>query len=170
MDILLSILAILFAVVGFIGCIVPIIPGIMLSYAGLLCAYGCSYSTLPPSQMWILAGVTLLVSAADYFLPAYMARWFGGTKAGMRGATAGMIAGMIFFNIPGVIFGPFVGAVAGELLHDSRDSGRALRVGIGSFLSFAVGTGMKLVVATWIAILVWCDTWPVFRQWAASLV
>ena len=39
MDIALSVLAFLFSIVGIIGCIVPALPGVGLSYAGLLCAY-----------------------------------------------------------------------------------------------------------------------------------
>ena len=38
MDIALSVLAFLFSIVGIIGCIVPALPGVVLSYAGLLCA------------------------------------------------------------------------------------------------------------------------------------
>lgn len=169
MDILLSILAILFVVAGVAGCIVPVIPGPALSYAGLLCAWGCSFSALTAPTLWLLAAVTAAVTVADYFLPGYMARWAGGSRAGVRGATVGMIVGMIFFNLPGVVLGPFVGAVAGELLHDSRDSARAFRVGAGSFLSFVVGTGLKLVVSVWIAAEVWSDIWPAFREWTVSL-
>lgn len=169
MDILLSILAILFVVVGIVGCIVPVIPGPALCYAGLLCAWGCSFSALTASQLWLLAAVTAAVSVADYFLPGYMARLAGGSRAGVTGATVGMIAGVIFFNLPGVVLGPFVGAVVGELLHDGRDSARAFRVGVGSFLSFVVGTGLKLAAACWIAVAVWSDIWPAFREWTLSM-
>ncbi|MDE6858068.1 MAG: DUF456 domain-containing protein [Alistipes sp.] len=169
MDILLSISAILLVIAGIVGCVVPVIPGPALCYAGLLCAWGCSFSELSAAQMCLLAAATAAVSVADYLLPGYMARRFGGSRAGVTGATVGMIVGMIFFNLPGVVFGPFVGAVAGELLHDGSDTARAMRVGFGSFLSFVVGTGVKLAAALWIAAAVWCDIWPVFRDWTVSL-
>lgn len=157
MDILLSIIAIICVVGGLIGCIVPIIPGVVLSYVGLLLTYFCSFSEVTASQLWIWAAAVAIVSLLDYLLPAYLAKRFGGSPAGTRGATVGMIVGMIFFNIPGVIFGPFVGAVIGELLTDKEDKAKALRVGFGSFLSFIFGTGFKLIVAVWIAWIVCRD-------------
>ena len=118
MDVFLSITAFLCCLVGIVGCIVPVLPGPVLSYAGLFCAYACSYSTLTPAEMWLWAGLTAAVTAADYFLPGYMAKLFGGTRAGMVGATVGMIAGLFVGGLIGIVVGPFVGAVAGELLND----------------------------------------------------
>lgn len=69
MDVFLSITAFLCCLVGIVGCIVPVLPGPVLSYAGLFCAYACSYSTLTPAEMWLWAGLTAAVTAADYFLP-----------------------------------------------------------------------------------------------------
>ena len=45
MDIALSVAAFLLSIVGIVGCIVPALPGVVLSYAGLLCAYFTSYSS-----------------------------------------------------------------------------------------------------------------------------
>lgn len=72
MDIALSVLAFLFTIVGIIGCIVPALPGVVLSYAGLLCAYFTSYSHMSASALWIWLAITVAVSVADYFLPAWM--------------------------------------------------------------------------------------------------
>ena len=157
MDVFLSITAFLCCLVGIVGCIVPVLPGPVLSYAGLFCAYACSYSTLTPAEMWLWAGLTAAVTAADYFLPGYMAKLFGGTRAGMVGATVGMMVG------------PFVGAVAGELLNDRERIGQALVVGVGSFLSFLVGTGIKLVAAVGMLTFVVADTWPALRAWFATV-
>ncbi len=79
--------------------------------------------------MWLWAGLTAAVTAADYFLPGYMAKLFGGTRAGMVGATVGMIAGLFVGGLIGIVVGPFVGAVAGELLNDRERIGQALVVG-----------------------------------------
>ncbi len=168
MDWLLSISALLLVAIGIVGCIVPIIPGVALAYAGLLCSYFCSFSTVPTSAVWIFLLLTVAVSLADYFLPAYMTKLFGGTKAGMRGATAGLIVGIVFGNILGAIAGPFVGAVIGELMHDGSDTSRALKIGFGSFLSFIVGTGMKLALSIAMLVRVWGDIYPVVRDWAVS--
>jgi hypothetical protein len=163
MDILLSIFALLLSAIGIIGCVVPVIPGPVLSYVGLLCAYGCSYSTCSANILWLWALITLAVTVMDYLLPGYMTRIFGGTRSGSRGATVGVLVGLLVGGLVGVIVGPFVGAVAGELLHDSTRPGRALKVGCGSFLSFIVGTGVKLVVCVQMLLLVLRDTAQLFQ-------
>ena len=156
MDTLLSVLAILFGIVGCIGCIVPILPGVALAYAGYVCLYFCSYSEISVTWLVVFGVLTLIVSILDYVLPSYMTKKFGGSKAGERGAMAGVLAGFIFGPI-GIIVGPFIGAVLGELINDGSDRQRALRSGLGSFLSFFVGTGIKLVVSTWLTIEIFID-------------
>lgn len=168
MDILLSIGALALALVGIVGCVVPVIPGVVLGYVGLLCAWCTSYSHLSTSAVWIWLAVTVIVTAADYFLPGWMTRRFGGSRAGAMGATVGVIAGLFF--VPwGVVFGPFIGAVAGELLNDRTDSAKAFRVGFGSFMAFIVGTGLKLAAAIGMFILILADTWAPFREWVGGL-
>ena len=116
MDITLSLLAFALSILGIIGCIVPALPGVVLSYAGLLCAYFTSYSQMSASALWLWLGVTVAVSVADYFLPAWMTRRFGGSRAGAIGATVGVFAGFFLFPPVGIFLGPFLGAVLGELL------------------------------------------------------
>ena len=138
MDITLSLLAFALSILGIIGCIVPALPGVVLSYAGLLCAYFTSYSQMSASALWLWLGVTVAVSVADYFLPAWMTRRFGGSRAGAIGATVGVFAGFFLFPPVGIFLGPFLGAVLGELLNDRSDVPKAFLIGFGSFLSFIV--------------------------------
>ena len=93
MDIALSVAAFLLSIVGIVGCIVPALPGVVLSYAGLLCAYFTSYSSMSPAAIWLWLAITVAVSVADYFLPAWMTRRFGGSRSGAIGATVGVFAG-----------------------------------------------------------------------------
>lgn len=167
MDILLLLAALLLAVTGIVGCIVPVIPGVVLSYAGLLCAYGCSGSALTSSDLWIWAAVTAVVSVIDYLLPGYLTRLFGGSRASVIGATLGVFAGFFLFPPAGIVVCPFLGAVIGELLHDSRDTARALRAGIGSFLAFVAGTGIKLAASIYMLVLIVDDLLPTIRGWFA---
>ena len=163
MDTLLALLALILCLAGIVGCIVPVIPGVVLSYCGLLCAWAASSSQLSTSAVWLWLAVTVGVSLADYFLPGWMTRRFGGSRAGALGATVGVVVGLLF--VPwGILLGPFVGAVCGELLHDRDNLDRALRVGFGSFLAFVVGTGVKLAAAVGILLLVLADTWAPFRE------
>lgn len=147
MEIFLSIIALLCGIIGIIGSIMPILPGVALSYIGMLCAYFTSASTITTPMLWVWGIVTVAVCVMDYILPAYFSKMFGASKAGMTGATLGVFAG-IFLGPIGIIFGPFAGAVLGEMLNQNRTLGEAIKVGFGSFLSFLVGTGIKLMVAT----------------------
>lgn len=156
MDTLLSVLAVLFGLVGCVGCIVPVLPGVALAYAGYLCLYFCSYSEISVAWLIVFGVLTLIVSVLDYLLPSYMTKKFGGSKAGERGAMAGVLGGFLFGPI-GIIVGPFVGAVLGELIFDNSDKQRALRSGFGSFLSFFVGTGIKLALSLWLTVEICID-------------
>ena len=156
MDTLLSILAIAFGVVGCIGCIVPILPGVMLAYVGYLCLYFCSYSDISVAWLVVFGVLTLIVSVLDYLLPSYMTKKFGGSKAGERGAMAGVIGGFLLGPV-GIVVGPFLGAVVAELINDGSDRQRAFKSGLGSFLSFFVGTGVKLAVSLWLTIEIFID-------------
>ena len=156
MDTLLSILAIIFGVVGTVGCIVPILPGVALAYIGYLCLYFCSYSEMSVAWLVVFGVLTLIVSVLDYILPSYMTKKFGGSKAGERGAMAGALGGF-FFGPIGIVVGPFIGAMLGELIYDGSDRQRAFKSGLGSFLSFFVGTGIKLVLSLWLTIEIFVD-------------
>ena len=149
-------MAVVLAVIGAAGCIVPVLPGVVLSYAGLLCAFFREGSTLSPTLLWIWLAVVAVVSLIDYFLPAYMTKIFGGSRPATIGATIGAVCGF-FFGPLGIIAGPFIGALAGELINNRDDMNRAVKVGFGSFLSFIVGTGIKLMAASGILIYICRD-------------
>ena len=159
MDTTLAVLAFIFSLIGIAGCIVPALPGVILSYAGFVCAYFCSYSQISTAALWIWLAVTVFVSVADYFLPAYMTRRFGGSRAGAIGATIGTVVGFFFIPPLGI----------GELCHNREDIPKAILVGFGSFLSFIVGTGLKLIAAVGMFLHIAADTYPVARDWFVSL-
>lgn len=169
MDLLLLISAFLLSLVGIAGAVVPGIPGPAVSYAGLLCACLTGDSQLGTAAMLFWLAVTVAATLSDYFLPAWMTRRFGGSRAGAVGATVGTFAGFFLFPPLGILLGPFMGAVLGELLHDKSDPAKALVVGIGSFLSFIVGTGMKLLVSLAMFVHVAADAWPTVKGWFASI-
>lgn len=120
------------------------LPGTVISYIGMLCISFSSYSELSTLTLATWGIVAVVVIVMDYVLPGYFSKKFGGTKAGVTGATIGTIAG-IFFGPLGIILGPFVGAVIGELLAEKLTFNQALTVGFGSMLSFLVGTLFKLI-------------------------
>lgn len=143
MDTLLVIIGLIAGIVGLLGVIVPVLPGTLLSYLGLVCVFFTSTSAVTITQLIIWGAISVVAIVLDYILPGYFSKLFGGTKAGITGATIGTIVGL-FFGIPGIILGPFAGAVIGEMVSAKIDFAQALIVGFGSMLSFLVGTGIKL--------------------------
>lgn len=157
MDLFLSICAIICGVIGIIGAVIPILPGPALSLFGMLCAHWTDYSTMSTRTLWIWATITVVVTILDYILPGYFSKVLGGTRAGVIGATVGIFAGMIFMGPLGIIIGPFVGAVAGELLHNRQYLDKAITVGFGSLISFLVGSGVKIIVSGFMMYYIWKD-------------
>ena len=151
MDIALIIIAILLGLAGLVGVIVPVIPGTLLSYGGLLCMYFTSETTITITHLVVFGVISVVAIVLDYILPGYFSKKFGGTKYGVVGATVGVFVGL-FFGLLGIIFGPFVGAVIGELIGNKIDFSQALKVGFGSLLAFFASSGIKLIVGVYIFI------------------
>ena len=167
MDVILSILAVALGVFGCIGCIVPVIPGGVIAYAGYLCLFFCSYADISIFWPILFALLTIAVTVLDFILPSYFTKKFGGTKAGEWGALVGSLSGCLlsFFMTPFIIIlGLFAGAFVGELIHDKTDKDRALKSGLGSFLSFFAGSGIKLVIAAWITLDIFSEVWTVSKE------
>ena len=151
MNVVLIIVAILLVLVGLVGSIVPGIAGPPFSFLGLLVlsfVKGIDYSTTFLVVMGIIAAV---VFALDYVVPAWGPKKLGGTQAGVRGSTIGLILGlMVTFAFPigfiAVLIGPFIGAYIGEK-EAGTDDGKALKAAFGSFVGFLVGTGLKVIFA-----------------------
>ena len=149
MDIFWAITAILCGIIGILGAVVPILPGTLLSFAGMICACLTSTSDISSSQLWLWGVISIIIIVLDYILPGYFSKMFGGSKAGVTGATIGVIAGR-FFGPIGIIIGPFVGAFMGAT-KDGMDNTQALKAGFGSLLGFLFGTVLKFVVCGYFA-------------------
>ncbi|MDR0714499.1 MAG: DUF456 domain-containing protein [Bacteroidales bacterium] len=150
LDILLLVAGGCFLLLGLIGCILPAIPGPPISYVALLLLQATRFGDF--SLRFLLTGafVTLAITVFDYIVPVWSTKKWGGSRAGTAGAMIGLIAGL-FFPPAGIIIGPFLGAVVGELT-TGRDSNAALKSGFGAFVGFLIGTGCKLAVSlvfTW---------------------
>jgi Uncharacterized protein conserved in bacteria len=149
MDIFLAIMGGLCILAGFVGCIAPVLPGPPLAFIGLFLFYWSDYSHFEWPVLLVLGIIMVIVTVLDYFLPIVMTKKMGGTKYGVWGATLGMLIGL-FFGLPGIILGPFLGALAGELIAGVENK-KAVKAALGSFIGFISGTGIKLVVCGVIA-------------------
>ncbi|MDR1667913.1 MAG: DUF456 domain-containing protein [Bacteroidales bacterium] len=150
LDITLVTFGICLLLLGLAGCILPVIPGPPMSYIALLLLQATRFGDFSLRFLLMGAVVTLVVTVFDYVVPVWATKKMGGSKAGMAGAVIGIIVGL-FFPPAGIIIGPFLGAIVGELIA-GRDGNTALKSGFGSFVGFLLGTGCKLTVClvlTW---------------------
>jgi hypothetical protein len=143
MDTFLIISGIILLLAGIAGCIFPFLPGPPLAYGSLILLQISKYEPFTEKFLIIWALVTTAVVIADYYIPIWGTKKFGGTKGGVWGATIGLVVGIFFFPPLGLIIGPFIGAFAGEIINN-QDSNKAFRSAIGSFVGFVAGTLMKL--------------------------
>ncbi len=130
---------------GLIGLVFPAIPGPPLLFGGLwMAAWIEDFSHV---GFWTLSGLALLAVlavVADFIAGALGAKKFGASGRAVLGATLGAVIG-IFFGLPGLIVGPFVGAMLGEL-SSGRQLQAAGRAGVGATIGLVVGTGAKLAI------------------------
>lgn len=131
---------------GIVGSVLPFLPGPPLCFFGLLLQQLRDDAPYSVKFLWIWAAITLFVVALDYIVPLYGTKKYGGTKYGMWGCAVGLIAG-IWLGPFGIIIGPFIGALAGELIGNAG-SDHALKAALGSFLGFLLGTLVKLVACS----------------------
>jgi hypothetical protein len=147
MEIVLILASIILIGGGIIFSILPPLPGPLLTYAAMVCAHFVSADThfsTPSFIIWAVIGISILI--ADYFLPVAATRRFGGTKAGVVGGMIGMVAGIVLPIPFGIVLGPLLGAIIGDLVGGNRIRA-AIKSGFGSFIGFLVATGLKLLYA-----------------------
>lgn len=162
MEIAIIVVGVILIIIGFAGSILPALPGPPLAYGALLLLL---ISSDPRAEMannnyiWLIALgiITAIITAVDYLMPIWGTKKFGGTKAGSRGSTIGLVIGALlaFFTAGigaiAILLGPAVGAYLGE-----KNAGQTNQVAIqsakGSFLGFIAGTAMKVFMVIAIAV------------------
>ena len=148
-DVALMVIGAVCLLIGFVGCVVPVLPGVACAYAALWTLYPTPYALT--GEKLLVGGIVAVVAIVlDYVVPALGAKKFNCSKWGVFGCMVGTIVG-IFFAPLGLILGPFLGAVAGELVA-GKEASAALRGGFGALLGFIAGVLLKFVVCalfTW---------------------
>jgi uncharacterized protein YqgC (DUF456 family) len=139
-------LSALLMLAGVAGVIVPLLPGTTL----ILLAAIAHKLILPAEISWlaigVIAGIWLLSIAADFAGVAVGARWLGGSRWGMAGASGGALVG-IFFSLPAVLLGTILGAIAAEKLFAKKSDAAALKAGVGAAMGFVLAAVARLACA-----------------------
>jgi uncharacterized protein YqgC (DUF456 family) len=138
--------AVLLVVAGVAGTVFPALPGAPLVFAGLLlAAWVDGFQHVGGGTISILVVLTLLSLAVDFVATSLGAKRVGASATAVTGALIGTVVGL-FFGVAGLLLGPFVGAVLGELLA-RRDLAQAGRAGVGTWIGLVLGTAAKLALA-----------------------
>src|SRR5262245_24093846 len=139
------VLAALLVVVGLVGLVLPGLPGAPLIFAGLfLAAWAEHFAYVGAGTLVVLGLLAAATLVIDFLASAIGARRFGASPRAVMGAALGGLVG-IFFGLPGIVVGPFLGAVAGELTA-RRSLGEAGRAGIGATLGLAIGLAARIAL------------------------
>lgn len=123
--------------IAVIGTLVPGLPGAVM----IVVAVAAHEYLRPDTYTWI-AHVSLILLAIfswllDFLAGIWGAKLGGATKAGLWGAMIGGVVG-IPFGFLGLILGPFLGAILGDLYGRRRDLVQLLRSGSGAALGFVL--------------------------------
>jgi uncharacterized protein len=158
MDVLLYALAACLIAAGMFGSVVPALPGIPLVFAGLWLASGLDHYR--HIGLWWLLGIAAVGAIGltlDLVAGALGAKRAGASPRAVWGSLLGSVIG-IFFGLPGLLLGPFVGAVFGEL-STGRSVLRSTHVGLRAWLGLLFGTIMKLVACVTMILMFGAGWW-----------
>ena len=139
-------LAALLVVAGLVGTVLPVVPGVLLVFGGLfLAAWAEGFARVGVAGITAIGILAALAFVADFVASLLGARRVGASPRALLGASLGGIIG-VFFGIPGLLLGPFLGAALGELWARGGLA-QAGKVGIGTWLGLVAAAIAKVVIA-----------------------
>lgn len=142
----LYLLAVVLVIIGLAGTVMPVIPGALLVFAGLfVAAWADGFARVGTVALVIIGALGVLSFVADFLASMFGAKRVGASPLALFGAALGGGLGL-FFGLAGMILGPFVGAVAGELLARGRLA-QAGKVGLGTWLGLVAAAVLKVIIA-----------------------
>jgi uncharacterized protein YqgC (DUF456 family) len=151
-------LAGLLIVVGLLGTVLPVLPGLPVMFAGmLLAAWAGGFQRIGGGTLTVLGLLVVVSIVVDLLASVIGAKRVGASGKGLWGAGIGGFVG-IFFGLPGLVAGPFLGASLGEVAH-GRPWRDASRIGLGTWVGILLGALLKLMLAFWMLALFALALW-----------
>ncbi len=131
---------------GLAGTVLPLLPGTLLVWAGLLLgAWIDDFTRVSVGTVLLITLLAALAWALDFVAGLMGAKRAGASRLALLGAAVGTVAG-IFMGLVGVLFMPLVGAAIGEYWAQ-RDQQRAAKVAIATWFGLLLGMVAKLVLS-----------------------
>lgn len=139
-------LAVVLVLIGLAGTVMPVIPGALLVFAGLLVAASADgFARVGTVALVIIGALGVLSFVADFVASLLGAKRVGASPQALLGAALGGGIGL-FLGLAGMIVGPFIGAVAGELVARGGLA-QAGKVGLGTWLGLLAAAVLKVILA-----------------------
>jgi uncharacterized protein len=143
---LLWVLCVALILVGLAGTVLPVLPGTVLVWAGILLgAWIDDFARVSVPTVVVITVLALLAWGLDYVAGLLGAQRAGASKLALIGAAVGTVLGL-FMGLVGVLFMPLVGAALGEYLA-RKDEVRAVKVGVSTWVGIMLGLLAKLVLS-----------------------
>lgn len=143
---MLTIIAVLALIFAFIGIIIPGIPSIQALWVLVALDYWfLGYLSLSGRTMILLSVAAVFTIIADYAATAFGVKKRGGSTAGAICSVIGLIAGLALFQLPGMLVGCFLGAMAGEILR-GRQMQEASYIAVGALFGFAASALIQFII------------------------
>ncbi len=146
MDILFISLAGFFVFLGIAGSFLPLIPGPLTGWTGILLLSLAPSITIQNQFLIFSFCIALGIFILDNIIPLLGVKKFGGGRASIIGSSIGLLVGILFLGPFGLLVGPFSGALIGELIVNFNDKGGALKAAYGSLIGFFTGIFLKLIL------------------------
>lgn len=146
MDLFLYVLAAALIIGGVAGAILPVLPGVPMIFGGIwLAAAVDEYRHLGWGWLVVIGAIAVLGVAVDFIAGSLGAKKIGASPRALWGAGIGTTIGM-FFGLPGLLIGPFAGAVVGELW-SGKSILRSAHVGVSTWFGMLLGVVAKVVLS-----------------------
>ena len=146
MDLLLLIVGLLLCLIGIVGSFLPIIPGPVTSWLGILLLNLTSAVEFNLNFVLITFTVAVSVGILDYVIPILGVKKLGGSRSGQIGTTVGLIVALVILGPIGIIIGPFMGALLGEM-STKKSFQNSLKPAFGSFIGVIAGSIIKFLIS-----------------------
>jgi len=152
METFFVVLAIILVLIGLVGGFLPVLPGPPIAYAGAILLQLTTQYRFEEDFLWMSGIAMLAITVADYLLPGFLVKFGKGSRYAVLGANVGVVIGL-FAGPVGIIFGPFLGALTGEII-SGKSTQDAVRPAFFAFLGFLSGVFLKVGFAVYILIKV----------------